>query len=70
MMTDPRVRPVATGAEVVLVAEVLRENGLAEAAGFPKPKPKPVEGAVEAAGAPEKKTSGNHSTETGLSNKL
>lgn len=54
MMTDPRVKPVAAGAEVVLVAVVLRENGLAEAAGFPKPKPKPVEEAVEAAGAPEK----------------
>lgn len=47
MMTDPRVRPVAAGAVVVL-----RENGLAEAAGFPKPKPKPVvEGAAAAAGA-------------------
>lgn len=54
VMTEPRVRPVAAGAEVVLVAAVLRENGLAEAAGFPKPKPKPVEGAVEAAGVPEK----------------
>lgn len=53
-MTEPRVRPVAAGAEVVLVAVVLRENGLAEADGFPKPKPKPVEDVVEAAGAPEK----------------
>lgn len=58
MMTEPRLRPVAAGAEVVPV--VLRENGLAEAAGFPKPKPKPVEdaaaaaGVVEAAGVPEK----------------
>lgn len=57
MMTEPRVRPVAAGAVEVL--EVLRENGLAEAAGFPKPNPKPaVEAAVGAevvAGVPEKR---------------
>lgn len=54
MMTEPRDRPGAAGAEVVLVAVVLRENGLAEADGFPKPKPNPVEEVVEAAGVPEK----------------
>ena len=45
---EPRVRPVAGGAAVVVV----NENGAAEAAGFPKPKPNPVEAAVDAAGVP------------------
>lgn len=46
---EPKLRPVAgAGAEVVV-----REKGWAEAAGFPKP-PKPVAGAVDAAGAPVK----------------
>lgn len=57
MMTEPRDRPVAAGAAVLLPALVLRENGLAEAAGFPKTEPKPVEEmevVAAAAGVPEK----------------
>lgn len=50
MMTELRVKPVAAGAAVVAV---LNKNGLAEAAGFPKAKPKPVEAVVVAAGAPK-----------------
>lgn len=50
-MTEPRVRPAAGGAVVVLVAVVLKENGLADAAGFPKPNPNP---AVEAVEVPER----------------
>lgn len=56
-MTEPRDRPVAAGAAVLLLALVLRENGLAEAAGFPKTEPKPVEETevvATAAGVPEK----------------
>lgn len=41
--TDPRVRPVPGAAEVVVVSE----KGVAEAAGFPKPRLNPVEAAVE-----------------------
>lgn len=41
--TDPRVRPVPVAAEVVAVSE----KGVAEAAGFPKPRLNPVEAAVE-----------------------
>lgn len=40
---DPRVRPVPVGADVVVVSE----KGVAEAAGFPKPRLNPVEAAVE-----------------------
>ena len=48
MRTEPKVRPVAAGAEVVVV----NENGAAEAAGFPKPKLNPDEAVVDAAGVP------------------
>lgn len=56
MMTEPRLSPVVAGAEVVLVAVAgaPKENGLAEAAGFPNPKP--VETEV-VAGVPEKRDS-------------
>lgn len=52
MRTDPRERPVAAGAEAVVV---VREKGVAEAAGFPKPKLKPVEAAVEVVRLPNER---------------
>lgn len=47
--TDPRVRPVPVGAEVVVVSE----KGVAEAAGFPNPRLNPVEAAVEGVRLPK-----------------
>lgn len=49
MRTEPRVRPVPGGAEVVVVSE----NGAAEAAGLPKPRLNPVDPAVEVVRLPK-----------------
>lgn len=52
--TEPNVKPAPAGADVEVVAVVVREKGVAEAVGLLKAKLKPV-GAAVVAGAPERK---------------